>query len=1053
MRCAQCESDSFEEVRGHLVCTVCGLQNKDVLVTEVEDLQEAEFGENGASAGFVRTISISKGRNRSWIQFEEAIQTVLRAQCEILVTDFAFPPQFTQVVGRVWFHYLASPSRRYRGFEFGSLTEQRERAATLEMMRRQYLKENKLRLVRPATEFNKTRYQATLERNVAKLERKHEARKIAEEKARQTALRRAARLAKREEKAARLEAKLKAKSKSVTPLTSRRLPSTSINSRPSTAHKVVKKEEDTDEEELKSDRDSNPSDSDLQSRPSPRSSHSSDSESSNFKKNTDIKMDVDEKMPIKSVSFKADFSSSDSDSVASDSDSDSEDSDKIRKNKFKPVKKPIEGLGANIKKRKPNNLFVSLLPAKRIVPPENASTAKPSSTSAGLESSKLSSRNTPSASDDSDEDVRSNPSSRPHRKGQASSNASNSSNRSIAVEERVKAVRKERPTVVPTASGATAKATKREVLVDPKEDSSFWKRGRRFAPARAKRQDVTEEVVIQPSSSSSSSSGSSSGSESSSSASSGPRSSKKTGNKQSTSSNASDSDSSSSSSSSGSSSSSKPSALLPPKQLFASGGISSSSSSSDSTSSRPDSGSSSDSSSSSSSESAVDGQDRSEWKTVTLDELPDFEPPKTRNMTLTELTRTSDTLHLTLQLLLMGIWYLRIPVLPADLLDWAMTGRIPYLTAYKLLPTSMSYYRAMKPVGVPSVPIFLRDTVDFVTELKFDAPLPPINAIPIMARLATLLQIPPEIEHAAMRLYYINPRFNGTFEAKNSPYENVMAHLIIALKILYRFDNTYALSPIAMRFDGIKAKSLPEWLLERYKIERNRPVPLPWTRADLDHLPRDSLYDLIDFLKYINSEKAEDTDILTLQNMFDARPPNAASFQGEVDPSMFNQVGELSSFAKHSLSDTVPLDSASRPFCPVLYKPPSDKNTEATANDALFEANDDEEGEETKVEFSLQRDLHTGENGKSAVHSLMGGSNTKKEPTMDGINKYRIPYRVYERAIEKEADLTYEYVLQVCANVLKAPVERIREAVLHTEHYLFPEFSHYSSSTVINYRS
>lgn len=404
-------------------------------------------------------------------------------------------------------------------------------------------------------------------------------------------------------------------------------------------------------------------------------------------------------------------------------------------------------------------------------------------------------------------------------------------------------------------------------------------------------------------------------------------------------------------------------------------------------------------------------------------------------MALTELTRDADTLTITLQLLMIGIWYLRIPVLPRDLMDWVSTGRVPYLTAYDLMPSSMSYYRALKPNGVPLPPVLLRDSLEFLVDLKLEAPLPPANAIPLMARMATLLEIPPEIEHAAMRLFYINPRFNGTFETFNNPYENIMAHIVIALKLLYRYDDTYALSPIALRFDGIKAKSLPEWLLERYRIERNRPIHYPWTREELDHLPRESLYDFVDFLKYVGTIRQKNADISSLQNMFDHRPQT-------LNTPLYNEYGELNSFAKHVISGAVPLDSVSRPFCPVFHKLPSEKD--AKVNDEILEPMVDyDRGEATEdVEGFLQRELLSKNKDASApteASKKASDENISKEPGMEGIQRYKIPYRLYERAMDLPGDVTYEYLLRVCSRTIDCPYDRLRDAVFRTERLFFPD--------------
>ena len=1107
MRCVQCESTSFEEVNGALVCQVCGLQSNDVVVTEVEELQDNEFDEGGGivSKGFIRGISMQKVRHRSWMQFEEAIQTILRAQCEILVADFGFPEQFIQIVGQLWFHYLASPSARYRVWEKGSTIEQRQRVAEMEAMRNRYLKENKLKLAK-YKHMRRSIWSETIdekrkqinERYLERMRRKNgETNGLADTT-------KSAKSELKEEDGGSLKHENLDKSSGVKDEPSRKRVKGEHSGAESGSSRAGKANVDGESGT------GNTMDISTES-------SSNDGGVSSKASGEKMEVDGDEKKRNKKKKQNHGTSSLRQGSSTYGRDSESKPDPYALHGGYKAVKKPSDE--PNPKKRgrtnfpyprtqtygdtatKPTHALTSSLgPDFEDHTDANAGRNGKKAKVDGMSGLVPTEESFPIVVLDPNETQFGDPI---DPFGRVRTLAKREMQKSrwpgkfappvapqpvIAPSSLFPAAPVDESSLSPRSPSAGVKSVEERKklgkltpedrmkqklpIVDPAHSSFFRARNR-----PRKIQEPEMEIIVP---SDSSSSGDSSDSDSSSSSSGSSSSSSSSGSSSSASSSTSSSSTSSSSSLNSKTFESSPERTkkqpainrlhsifgLVADSPIASLSSSSSSSSSDSESTDSDSSTSS-SSSNSKATSATSktsktvstppkkrrGPTKDDWREVTIEELPDFEPAKTRNMALTEMTRSVDTIRITLEFLMMGIWFLRIPVLPRDLVDWVATGRIPYLTAYKLLPTSISYYKMLKPSGVPESLFVVNNALEFVDEMQLEAPLPPINAVPILTRMATLLEVPPEVEHAAARLLSMNPRFNGSFEPTNHPYENVMAHLIIALKMLYRFDDTYALSPIALRFDGIKAKSLPEWLLERYRLEKNRPVPIPWTRDDLDHLPRDSLYDLVDFLKYLNTEKTKNVDIMTLQNMFDHRPPNSGPRGGVADPSMFNELGELDSFARHSISNTVPLDPTTRPFCPVVHKTPSDSAgsdmTEEILNNAttglklLHKDENDDTIIAAEKETAANDDLGTSSSGKKSV----------KKETMEGIARYFLPYRLYEAGYDNYADLTYEYVLKVCSDIIEGQITSLRQAVYKNERFLFPGLDKDFSDNIYHIRS
>lgn len=662
MKCQQCESESFEELNGHYVCTVCGLQSAEAIVTVFEGMMEegdfdAEAG-RGQQNRFIRAIHIGPRRTRSWVSWEEAIQTILRAQCDILIADFGFPPQMVQLVGKLWFHYLASSVPLHRSKSGAQNEKARERQRQLREARKEHVKAYKQFIIKEV--------QPT---PVDKNER---------------ARRRAATLQ---------------------PRVPYDEPSDDDDDYPSRGPIRKKKKVESDHEYVLDPKDD----------------------------------DTGERKMTKKELAKA--------------------ITRAKREKKLEAKKLEEKLNQEKK-------------AKR-------SSAKKAGRNVGAGSGR--------DSEDSEDEMSSGGSS---AESSASSQTSQSSRTS--------------------SSGSGSRSS---VYISSDSD------------------DTSD-----------------------------------------TNSDSSDSDSDTSTSTS--SESEESSSLSDYEGDFA-----------------PD----------------------PEFEPILEQDLPDFIIPKQRGAHYTTLMRESLTMHLTLELLFIGILYLRLPVLPRDLVEWAATGRIPYLTAFELLPTSMSYYRYLKPYSIPSARQLLKKSLRLAKHLNLETPIPPLNEFPLLSRMATLLEVAPEIERAAFRILKIT-KMNYTFGMNRFPYEYILSHLLMAIKTLYQFNDTYSLSDIALKHPNITAKCLPEWLNEQFILEKNTPVNIPWVRKDLENFPNYFIEEYIDFLKEQHSDKMKlNPEITELQTMFDARSQGHSLHHPITDENIERNVG------RGGLSGAQAQDAATRIPCFIDY--------------------------------------------------------------------------------------------------------------------------------------
>jgi hypothetical protein len=239
--------------------------------------------------------------------------------------------------------------------------------------------------------------------------------------------------------------------------------------------------------------------------------------------------------------------------------------------------------------------------------------------------------------------------------------------------------------------------------------------------------------------------------------------------------------------------------------------------------------------------------------------------------------REKETLHLTLELIYIATLYLRIPILPNDLINWAAEGKLPYWNGYRALPPTMVALRFTRPTSLPSPYKLLNKALELAKSLKLEKPIPPVNTVPLLSRIATLLEVPASVERAAQRLLRMDVLFRDKVMDRFGMVGEVTAFVylaslvLMALKILFRFDDSYALSPIALGLDDIDAKSLPEWLVEQFSKDRQRNVKTPWCLKDMPSLASDGIDDWVDHIKFYSEEYSsiKRTDIMEIRSMFD----------------------------------------------------------------------------------------------------------------------------------------------------------------------------------------
>lgn len=1163
MKCVQCESEAFEEVNGHLVCRVCGLQSSEALVTVVEDLLDAEFDEAGnAQRARARIVHTQTTRSLSWVQWEEAIQTILRAQCEILVSDFAFPQQFTQIVGRLWFHYLASDTRIHRSSEFGGTKQQREHRLQLERMRKDYIKEQKVSLKRAAKmntpqareqiqrmrERLKLKYAWNAELGAMELihelgpakmgrRKKEEWEKTKRVYIKMTLEERRRRHRERLEERAREKAEMEARERQQKEeeVEIEEIEPESKHQKLGHAEIVDKGYEESNEDEVIVDIDGDDSENGEQDSVSNLSAISHSNSSIETQLGT-IVFHRGKYYLIPSEDYASAHSDRTYGMLQQNESGGTINSQTPAEMRLNPHLHPHMQLSnemvADIRRRMETFRTGGTTSISRSGRPR----ARPG----------IIQKNKFTLDSDLIAQIEQ------HLQQNLEKNFSaGKAKRSQAVLEDIQTqiplttlnyyqeLAKPPPAKLgegPFAKGAKPQLRKKyaygkkQPVVEPESSSTSYESSQSSSSESSKSKKSKKKSSNSSSSSSSDSDSSGYSSDTSSSSSSSSSSSNSSSSGSSSSSNSSSSSSSSSSSHSISSLDSSSNAMVLdsedkgdnstssltkeknekkrkredlPEDESLIGATDTNTPEIASTQIITDIGSEENSSnltaslkksmaiqSEVQSESAASNQmqleskdskiaestqktseghppARKKKKKIEETDMPDFEPPKIRTMALTDLKRSSETLHLTLEILMVAVLYMRLPVLPTDLLDWAATGRIPYLTAYKLLPTSMSYFRALKPLSLPRYNSFLRRVLKFQYFLSLPTPLPTLPAIPLITRMATLLDVAPEIERAAIRLTYINPNLAAVLKKTSKRnYEHLMAHLIIALKLVYRFDDTYVLSPFALKFESIQAKTLPQWLEERFKIERNKAKFVPWTRSDLDHLPRGALYDLIDFLRYQNTSHATPNDVTMLQTMFDSKPGqqqqamsssstdhsssiSSATNNNESSP-YYDSLGNLITFGKNSLSGKIPVDAATRPFCPTIHDKKaglySSKNKEMIKEDTAENAEErprsdridtSSDSDSSSSSDSSEKDPSNQENGENAEKIPENGD--KSEPKRKQMKMPRVwPYRVYETTVASPGDWSFEYVLKVASSILGTSIDELRHAVQLHEHRLFP---------------
>jgi hypothetical protein len=153
-------------------------------------------------------------------------------------------------------------------------------------------------------------------------------------------------------------------------------------------------------------------------------------------------------------------------------------------------------------------------------------------------------------------------------------------------------------------------------------------------------------------------------------------------------------------------------------------------------------------------------------------------------------------LSVSLAIVFLACHIAREAILPTDIVNWALDGSLPFLTAFQTLGQKagvswpLSPRMMFKPHGVLGA-----KRLEFMAALiakRIDLDLPPVNFHAISSRLLTCLNLPADklsIHMSRMYDWYTPPGLWLSTEHEAFPTRvYVMAMMVIVLRALYKFD-------------------------------------------------------------------------------------------------------------------------------------------------------------------------------------------------------------------------------------------------------------------------
>lgn len=200
------------------------------------------------------------------------------------------------------------------------------------------------------------------------------------------------------------------------------------------------------------------------------------------------------------------------------------------------------------------------------------------------------------------------------------------------------------------------------------------------------------------------------------------------------------------------------------------------------------------------------------------------------------------TLNITLAIIYLGCLCLHEPITIGDLIRWARSGVLPFLSAYKILPVNMKQAIYLKPTRVPKSEVISNNCRDLVEQLKLD--IPPMNFRSILRSWKSDLFLPDNIVEYVERL--VNRYgFEFTICQKQSPHALLMACVVIVMKLIYGFEDKKTYEPRI----NISCKNLEAWLNEMMTKLISARIDIPWSVSDLMHMSYQNFKQFIEFCK------------------------------------------------------------------------------------------------------------------------------------------------------------------------------------------------------------
>lgn len=280
-----------------------------------------------------------------------------------------------------------------------------------------------------------------------------------------------------------------------------------------------------------------------------------------------------------------------------------------------------------------------------------------------------------------------------------------------------------------------------------------------------------------------------------------------------------------------------------------------------------------------------------------------------RGMHYTKIHVRHSTIELNLAIIMLAILYLRLPILPQDLLRLAQNDEIPYFSAYLLLPETMLNRRELQPTRVLAFKELMTLTMALLENMALEVRFPPILLeTPLLARMATLLDLPSTIERAAYRLCLTSHYWASQKHFKFNSYAILASYFIVALKVLYSFRDEDTHREKLVSYENVHPRSLVAWLEQKYKQEASFVVPAPWT---LDELSAFHLSQFDAWLNCLDRQRPfapKNHDHIALEKLFTSEPLPAAP---ELQPTLVQSLPNDKSNPKKRTESTDASDSDS----------------------------------------------------------------------------------------------------------------------------------------------